>query len=256
MKKGIILTSFGTTYQKTLEKNIESLENLVEEKYGEEFLVLRAFTSRIVAKRLAERGYHVDNPSQALEKMKAEGIEEIYIQPSLIIEGHEYEKIGREVAGFLEKNPDFKIKIGLPLLSSDEDYLETIKSLDLDYPGEDEAIIFMGHGSNHYADIAYEKFENALRNSGYKNIYVGTVEGSIELEDVLEKLGEGVKKIELRPFMLVAGDHATNDMASGEEDSWKSILEAKGYEVDAKLVGLGEFEGIRNIFLEHLKDLM
>lgn len=256
MEKGIILTSFGTTYKETLKKNIESLEDLVKETYGEEFLVLRAFTSRIVARRLKERGYHVDNPSEALEKMKEKNIREIYIQPSLIIEGHEYDKIHREVEAFLEINPDYKIKIGLPLLSSDEDYIKTVKALDLPKCKEDEALIFMGHGSNHYADVAYEKFEKTIGDLGYKNIYVGTVEGSVELEDVIKNLAREVKHLELRPFMLVAGDHATNDMASEDEDSWKTILEAKGYEVEARLVGLGEFQGIRNIFLDHLKDLM
>lgn len=255
MKKGIILTSFGTTYKETLEKNIETLEKLVRDNF-EDYLVLRAFTSRIVAKRLKERGYDVDNPTQALEKMKEQGIKEIYIQPSLIIEGHEYDKTHREVKSFLEENTDFTVKVGLPLLSSDKDYENAVEALDIPELDENNALIYMGHGSDHTADLAYEKIENVIRSKGYNNVFVGTVEGEVEIEDIIERLDDEIKYVELKPFMLVAGDHATNDMASDEEDSWKSKIEEKGIEVKATLVGLGESEKIRNIFLSHLKDIM
>lgn len=254
MKRGIILTSFGTTYKETLEKNIETLENLVKENYSD-YLVMRAFTSRIVAKRLKDRGYPVDNPTEALEKMKAEGIREIYIQPSLIIEGHEYDKINREVKEFLDKNSEeeYIIKVGLPLLSSDKDYEDTVDALNL---SNENPIVYMGHGSDHIADSAYEKIEKVMRDKGFNQVYVATVEGAIEIEDVVEKIDENIKSVVLRPFMLVAGDHATNDMASDEDDSWKTILENAGIEAKPELVGLGELEAIRNIFLSHLKDII
>ncbi len=254
MKRGIILTSFGTTYKETLEKNIETLENLVKENYSD-YLVMRAFTSRIVAKRLKDRGYPVDNPTEALEKMKAEGIREIYIQPSLIIEGHEYDKINREVKEFLDKNSEeeYIIKVGLPLLSSDKDYEDTVDALNL---SNESPIVYMGHGSDHIADSAYEKIEKVMRDKGFNQVYVATVEGAIEIEDVVEKIDENIKSVVLRPFMLVAGDHATNDMASDEDDSWKTILENAGIEAKPELVGLGELEAIRNIFLSHLKDII
>ena len=256
MKKGIILTSFGTTHKDTLEKNILSLENLVAENFKEDFVVLRAFTSRIVAKRLKSKGMEVDNPTKKKKKMKGLGIKEIYIQPSLIIEGHEYEKIQREVRDFKEENPDYLIKIGQPLLSTDRDYEEVVRALDLESPSGDQALIFMGHGSDHSADLAYEKLEEFFHRAGHDHVYVGTVEGSINIDDIVARLDKSVTRAELRPFMLVAGDHATNDMASDEEDSWKSILEARGIEAQPKLLGLGELAGIREIFLEHLKEIM
>ena len=113
----------------------------------------------------------------------------------------------------------------------------------------------MGHGSDHIADEAYEKLETTFRENGYSNVYVATVEGSRTLEDVIENL-ENTSKVELRPFMLVAGDHAINDMASDDEDSWKSILQTKGYDVSVELKGLGEFKKIRDIFIEHLEDII
>lgn len=254
MKKGIIITSFGTTFEKTRKLCIESIENRVREEFRGS-LVLRAFTSRVVISRIKKRdNVHNDNPTEALEKMKESGIKEVYIQPLLIIEGIEYEKILREARDFMKENNDINISIGKPLLSSDMDYENVVKALNL---AKDNSIVFMGHGSDHKTDISYERLENEIRKNGYENTFIATVEGEKTIEDVLEGLKEkNIDRVLLKPFMLVAGDHATNDMASDEDDSWKSILERNNIKVDIEISGLGEVAAIQDIFIDHLKDII
>ncbi|WMM25859.1 sirohydrochlorin cobaltochelatase [Tissierella sp. MB52-C2] len=246
MKKGIIVASFGTTYEETRKLCIESIENLIREKY-KDCLVLRAFTSRIIVHRLKQRdNLHVLNEIEAMEEMKNQGIEEIYIQPLHIIPGHEYDKL-----------TNYNIKVGLPLLGLEEDHRSIVHDTGVNELGNNEALVFMGHGSDHEADEAYEILENAYHKEGFKNIFIGTVEGSKTIEDIVMKLKEkNIKKVKLKPFMLVAGDHAKNDMASEEDDSWKSILEKAGFEVEVCLKGLGEYKIIQEIFLEHLEQII
>ena len=257
MKKGIIVVSFGTSYEKTRKLCIESIENRIKEQY-KDYLVLRAFTSQMVINKLKKRdNYIVDNPREALEKMKEEKIEEIYIQPLHIILGHEYEKLLGQVEEFIEENDNFSIKVGKPLLYEDTDYHKAVGGLELSDMGEKEAIIFMGHGTNHEVDISYEKLEKVFREKGHENVYIGTVEGKITIEDIISKLkSNDIEKIILRPFMLVAGDHAINDMASEDEDSWASILKSNGFDVESQIKGLGEIEAIQNIYLEHLEAIL
>ena len=257
MKKGIIVTSFGTTHEDTRKLCIESVEEQIRDEF-KDYLVLRAFTSRIVISRLKKNhDYLVDNPTEALEKMKVEGIKEIYLQPLLLIEGHEYDKTIEEVDEFLKVNKDMSVTIGKPLLSENKDYEDSIDALDIPDFNENEGLVLMGHGSSHTADITYEKMENLMREKGYSNVFVGTVEGAKTIEDIVMDLKQKkISKIELKPFMLVAGDHAKNDMASDEEDSWKTILENNHIEVDVKIKGLGENRAIREIFINHLKDII
>ena len=254
MKKGIIITSFGTTYERTRKLCIESIETRVREEF-KEYRVLRAFTSRVVISRLKKRDdIQVDNPTEALQKMKDAGVKEVYIQPLLIIEGIEYEKILREARDFMKVNEDISITIGKPLLSSEVDYEKAVKALEL--PG-DKSIVFMGHGSDHKTDSSYEKLEDQIRKDGFYNTFIATVEGEKTIEDVLVHLkAKEIKEVLLKPFMLVAGDHATNDMASDDEDSWKSILGKNNIKVDTQITGLGEVEGIQEIFIGHLKDIL
>ena len=257
MKKGIIVTSFGTTHEDTRKLCIESVEEQIKNEF-KDYLVIRAFTSRIVIARLKKNhDYPVDNPTEALEKMKVEGIKDIYLQPLLLIEGHEYDKTVKEVDEFLEKNKDIKVSIGKPMLSDNKDYEDSIDALNIPDFSEDEGLVLMGHGSYHQADITYEKLENLMRDKGYNNVFVGTVEGEKTIEDIVKELKvKKIKRVKLKPFMLVAGDHAKNDMASDEEDSWKTILENNHVEVDVKIKGLGENKAIREIFINHLKDMI
>ena len=189
--------------------------------------------------------------------MKVNGVKDIYIQPLLIIEGVEYDKIKKEVADFLEANSDINVKVGKPLLTSDLDYDKAVEALNLEEDKDGKGLVFMGHGSYHSADVAYDKLQTTIKDKGYNNVFVGTVEGEKNLEDIMVDLVEKkINKVTIKPFMLVAGDHATNDMASDDEDSWKSILEKNNIRVDARIKGLGQIKEIQDIFIEHLKDIM
>lgn len=246
MKRGIIVASFGTTYENTRKLCIESIENLIKDEY-KGYLVLRAFTSQMVINKLKKRDdIHVFNPSEAVEEMKNQGIDEIYIQPLHIMAGHEYEKL-----------TEFGLKVGTPLLSEEEDYLKIVESIGSDGLADNDAMVFMGHGTDHEVDKVYEKLESIYHEKGLDNVFIGTVEGSKTLEDIIPKLKEkNVKKVRLKAFMLVAGDHAINDMASDEEDSWKSQLEQEGFQVDVCLKGLGEYKAVQEIFLSHLEQII
>lgn len=246
MEKGIIVASFGTTYEETRKLCIESVENKIINEF-KDIKVLRAFTSRMIVSRLKRRdNMHILNEDEAIAQFKNEGIDDIYIQPLHIINGFEYEKLLNKGA-----------KVAKPLLSSDEDFEKVVKIVNSDDLNKDEALVFMGHGSDHDADELYKKLEDSYRENGYNNVYVATVEGEVTIEDVLSNIKENnYKKIVLQPFMLVAGDHAINDMASDEDDSWKSLVSEEGYEVEVRVKGLGEYEGIQDMYVEHLKDLM
>ena len=258
MKKGIIVSSFGTTYKETRDLCIGSIENLIKEEF-EGDLVLRAFTSEIVRRILKERDkLTIDNVPSALERLKEKGISNIYIQPLHIIAGIEYEKILRQVERFKERgeNKDFSIKIGSPLLSGKGSYERVIEALSLpeDKPGR--GLVYMGHGSSHEADQSYENLERAIRKKGFENVFIGTIEGSKGIDCILKELKEKqIRQVDLKPFLLVAGDHANNDMASDDKDSWKSILERNNIEVTTELKGLGQVKEIQNIFLNKLREL-
>lgn len=250
MEKGIIVTSFGTTYEETRIKCIASIENRMKDEFRD-YKVVRAFTSRMVINKLKRRdGYVVDTPTEALEKLFNEGIKEIYIQPLLIIEGLEYEKILREARDFIKEN-NCDIAIGKPLLSHEKDYNKVATELNLQ-----DAVVLMGHGSEHKTDASYEKLELKMREKN-EHVFIGTVEGRKTLADILEELKQkSIQQVKLRPFMLVAGDHVINDMASDEEDSWKRILESNGLGVQVQIQGLGAMAGIQDIFIEHLKEVL
>lgn len=180
----------------------------------------------------------------SVEKLR-ETCDEIYLLPLHILRGFEYEKL-EKVEG---------IKIGKPLLETEEDikyFAENIKMAE-----KDEAMILMGHGTEHQVDWVYEALEKAYHENGYDKLFVGTVEGERTIEHIVPILKErGIKKVILRPMMLVAGDHAKNDMAGDDEDSWKSILEAEGIEVEARLIGLGEEKLVREMYYNNLKELL
>ncbi|MCQ1528357.1 sirohydrochlorin cobaltochelatase [Lutispora saccharofermentans] len=253
-KKGIIIASFGTTYEVTRKLCIESIEKMIEEKY-EDYLVLRAFTSEIVRSILKDRdGLDVYNPIGALNRMKEMGIKEVFIQSLHIIPGYEYEKIIKQVEDFKKENEDFIISVGKPLLYEDHDFRKVIEGLVAEKILGEEPVVFMGHGTEHSSDEAYGKLERMFADKGYGEVFIGTVEGARTIEDIIAQLKDkNIKKVILRPFMLVAGDHAINDMASEDEASWRNKLLANGIEAEIGLFGLGEISAVRNLFLEHLE---
>ncbi len=261
-KKAILVVSFGTTFADTRKVTTEAVENKIRAAFPD-YEVRRAFTSRIIIKRLAERdGLKVDTERQALEKLKADGYTDVIIQPLHIEAGEEYEKLSKAVAGF-EK--DFaKITVSRPLLyytgqegEKPDDYLIAIKAIQKQLPklGPQDAVALMGHGGVSPANTAYAALQLKLEDAGLKNVFVFTVEGYPTVENLLAKLKKNkIKTVTLMPFMLVAGDHANNDMAGDEEDSFKSQLQKAGYQVKTYIHGLGENAGIQDIYAQHVKD--
>lgn len=256
-KKAIVVVSFGSTYEETVKKSIESTENKIRTAFPG-YDVFRAFTSRMVIRRLSERGIQVDTEKQAIERLQAAGYQEVYVQPLHIVAGEEYDKVKRSVVEYAHaKEKAFeRIAIGRPLLfymgqeEQPDDYLTVIDAVksQLAKLEKDQAIVCMGHGGVHPANAAYAVLQMKLEQAGFEHAYVYTVEGFPSLDSVLEKLQkQQVRKVALLPFMLVAGDHAQNDMAGDEPDSAKFQLLTAGFEVEAYLCGLGEHAAIQDI---------
>lgn len=256
MKKAVLVVSFGTSYNETRKKTIEACENKIKNSF-EGYDFYRAFTSGMIINKLRKRDkMEIFNPSEVLEQLYKDGYEEVVVQSLHIICGDEYNKLKDMVAEYEDKFE--KISLGRPLLTYIDDYRETVEAVkqDLDKMDIDEAIVFMGHGTEHESHSAYPAIEYMFRDYGI-NAFVGTVEGYPELEQVIKKLKEeNIKIVDLMPFMLVAGDHAINDMASEEEDSWKTILEQEGFNVKVHLKGLGENLYIQEKFKNHAIDCM
>ncbi|MGL6105956.1 sirohydrochlorin cobaltochelatase [Romboutsia sp.] len=254
MKKAVLVVSFGTSYHETRRKTIDACEDKIKEGLkGYDFY--RAYTSNMIIRKLKNRdGIHVDNPIQALDRLYEEGYKEVIVQTLHIICGEEYTKLKEQVESYQDKFK--KIILGRPLLTHIEDYKEAVEAIEHQIPQmeKDEVVVFMGHGTFHESHSAYPALEYIMRDHGI-NAYVGTVEGYPELEQVIKKLKEkNIKTVNLMPFMLVAGDHAINDMAGDEDDSWKTILEAEGFNVKVYLKGLGENPYIQEKFMKHANE--
>lgn len=264
-KKAILVVSFGTMYADTRKACIES----IEERMGAAFPgyeVRRAFTSRMITRRLAERdGIIVDNERQALEHLWAEGFDEVYVQPLHIVAGEEYEKIRGIVNEYTDAKKFRRLALGRPLLyymgqeerpDEPDDYLAVIKALDVTAE-TDEAVVFMGHGGHHPANAAYAALQFKLQDAGMQNVFVYAVEGYPSLERVISQLRvANIRKVRLQPFMLVAGNHVRNDMVGEDKHSAKSVLTAAGFDVEIKLNGLGENPAIQDVYVGHIKDVM
>lgn len=261
-KKAILVVSFGTTYEETRKLTTEAVENKIRAAFPD-YEVRHAFTSRIIIKKLAERdGLKIDTEKQALDKLKAEGYTEVIIQPLHMEAGDEYEKLMRSVANYSKAFA--KISVGRPVLyytgqegEKPDDYLIAIKALQNQIPklGKNEAVAFMGHGGVNPSNTAYAALQMKIQDAGLKNVYVFTVEGYPTIENLITELkANKIKKVTLMPLMLVAGDHAQNDMAGDEKDSFKSQLIEAGFKVDTYLHGLGENAGIQDIYVQHVKD--
>ncbi len=194
----------------------------------------------------------VYNVTEAMEHLKSEGYSEVVVQPTLVMNGAEYDDVVREVTAFEE---DFtSIKIGQAMLSSVADFEVVIDALAAHMPerSDTEAVVLMGHGTHHHANAVYSALDYTLEEKGEMNTYVGTVEGYPEFEHVVKKLEKNeIEKVTLMPFMIVSGDHAENDMAGDEDDSWKTMLKKDGYIVETKMMGLGEMPQLQELFIEH-----
>lgn len=243
MKKAILVTSFGTSHRDTREKCLDLIQREVEEKYGSEN-VERAYTSRII-RRIIEKneGIHIFDQKEGLKVLKDKGFEEIITMSLHILDGIEYSKLDDKFG-----------KISKQLLADDEDFKKIVENKEFNDLEGNDAIVFMGHGTESEADYAYQKLQDEYLKAGKNNIFIATVEGKVTIKDVIEKMkGKGFKKILLKPFMIVAGDHAKNDMSSDDEDSWKTMLKNEGYEVTSVLKGMGEYKFIREMFMDKLE---
>ena len=253
-KKALLVVSFGTSYADTRAKTIEATEKALAAAFPD-YDLKRAFTSQTIIDILKKRdGIEIDNAGQAIEKIYKDGYSEVLVQPLHVMNGEEYHSLLVELNPYMDKFAKFSM--GSPLLSSHEDYVAAIEALDEEMParGEKEAVVFMGHGTHHPADAAYAAMNYVLQDEGYTDVFVGTVEGYPTLDTIIKSLEAAeIEKVTLMPFMIVAGDHAQNDMAGDEEGSWKVILKSKGYEVETVLKGLGEMKGIQKIYIEHAK---
>ena len=253
MKKAIIAVSFGTSYPDTLEKTIAATERALAVSFSG-WEVRRAFTSgRIIEKLCARDGVLIDNVTEALQRLLDEGYTHVAVQPTHVMHGEEYEKMLAQVEPFRSR---MKLSIGMPLLHAECDYTAVAAALLrwLGEPEEDEALIFMGHGTPHFANSAYAQMEHVLQ-LRCERVFVATVEGYPTLDSVLAKLQKRpqIRRITLVPFMLVAGDHAKNDMAGGT-GSWKSTLEAQGYAVHCVMKGIGECKAVQDLFVQHCRE--
>jgi len=232
--------------------SIENIENTLAEKHDDcDFF--RAFTSKYIVKKILTRdGIKIDLINEALQRILDIGYKEIIVQSTHVINGIEYDKIIKEVQ--IYKGRFDSITVGSPLLSGFNDYINICDIIDKSVGArfDNEAILLMGHGTAHFSNACYSKLENTFEFMGIDNVFVACVEGFPEIEYTIKKLmRKGIDKLICMPFMIVAGDHAKNDMAGDEDDSWKNLLEQAGFEVNVRLSGLGQIPGIAELFYQH-----
>lgn len=250
--KGIIVASFGTSYKHTLEKTIECIEARIVQAF-KEAEVCRAFTSHMIIKKIKERdGIDTHTPQEAIEAMIARGIKDIHVQPLHVIPGYEYDKVKKAVAMGNHK-AGVTISIGQPLLSQEDHYDDLIDAIfsEIDVEGPDHALVLMGHGTHHHANACYSMLQAKI-NDRTSHVYIANVEGYPEFDAIKDKL-QAYDHVSLMPLMIVAGDHAINDMAGDEETSFKSILQGQGKAVTCILKGLGELALVQDIFVSRVQ---
>lgn len=264
-KRAILAVSFGTAVPEARIANIDALENEMRHKFpGWE--VRRAFTSGMVrAKISVEEGLAIDPPAAALGRLGRECFSEVIVQPTHIIPGDEYDRMRAAMVPFRCAGVFASLKIGRPLLfhagtdpGQPDDYQIAVEALQAQLPKLNQAnrvrVVLMGHGSGHVSDCCYDLLQARIETAGLP-VFTATVEGSRTFEDALEWLRrEDARQVMLMPFMLVAGDHAMNDMAGGEEESWQSRLSADGYRVESYMRGLGGNPAFRRIYLQHIEE--
>lgn len=254
MKKAIINVSFGCSIKEVRQKYIDPIEDLVKEVF-DDIPCYRAFTSEIIRRKMKrEENIDMDNVKGCLEKLKDCGYTHIYVLATHIIPGIEYEKILQAVENY--KNEFEEIKVSRPFLDErmGKNEIEILKNYIKVNAKNDEAIVMIGHGTEHSSNKYYEKFENMLR-SEINNIYISNIEGRPFISDIISQLeNKKIKKVYLYPFLLVAGDHALNDITSDEADSIKSCIIKSGLDVQAFVTGLGSNKLMQKLFVNRLKE--
>ena len=276
----ILVVSFGTSFNNSRAADIKGIEDALQAAYPD-WSVRRAFTAQIIINHVQARdGEKIDNVNQALDRAVNNGVKNLIVQPTHLMHGAEYDELIGELDNY--KDQFESVQVAEPLLgevgadatviNADKKAVAEILTAEavktagydsLDAAKEDgTAFVFMGHGTSHTAKVSYSQMQTQMQELGYDNVFIGTVEGEPEetaCEAVIDAAAEaGYTKVILRPLMVVAGDHANNDMAGGDEDSWLSMFKASGKfdSVDTQIEGLGEIEGIQQIYVEHTADAM
>ena len=273
----LLVVSFGTSFNDSRATDIGGIEKALQEA-NPDWSVRRAFTAQIIINHVQARdGEKIDNMDQALERAVNNGVKNLVVQPTHLMHGAEYDELSEAVENYKDKFES--VKIAEPLLgevgsdatviNADKEAVakaitdEAVKAAEYDSLEAAEvdgtAFVFMGHGTSHVANVSYNQMQTQMEQLGYKNVFIGTVEGEPEdtaCEAVIDKIKEaGYKKVILRPLMVVAGDHANNDMAGDDDDSWKSQFEASGAfdSIETQIEGLGRIPAVQQIYVEHTK---
>ena len=252
----LLVVSFGTSYNDNRRLSIGGIESALEAAFPD-YSVRRAFTSQIVIDHVGKRDNEIiDNVKDALDRAVNNGVSTLVVQPTHLMNGYEYTDLVNELAQYSDAFEH--IAVGQPLLTTDEDFEAVAKAIvdaTKEYDDGETAICFMGHGTEADSNSVYQKMQDVLSSMGEKNYFIGTVEASPSLEDLLKLVSEGgYKRVVLEPLMVVAGDHANNDMAGDDDDSWLSAFESAGYEVVPILKGLGEIEEIQQLYVKHARE--
>ena len=276
----ILVVSFGTSFNNSRAADIKGIEDALQAAYPD-WSVRRAFTAQIIINHVQARdGEKIDNVNQALDRAVNNGVKNLIVQPTHLMHGAEYDELIGELDNYKDQFESFQVaepllgEVGADatVINADKKAVAEILTAEavktagydsLDAAKEDgAAFVFMGHGTSHTAKVSYSQMQTQMQELGYDNVFIGTVEGEPEetaCEAVIDAAAEaGYTKVILRPLMVVAGDHANNDMAGGDEDSWLSMFKASGKfdSVDTQIAGLGEIEGIQQIYVEHTADAM
>ena len=257
-EKELLVVSFGTSFNDSRRLAIGGIERALQKAFPD-WSVRRAFTSQIIIDHVKSRdGEVIDNVSEALDRAVENGVKTLVVQPTHLMHGYEYTDLVNELAEYADAFES--ITVGEPLVNSAEDFSMTaavLADVTASYNDGKTAIVYMGHGTEAESNEIYAKMQQLMKDAGYENYFIGTVEAEPSLEDVLALVQAGsYERVVLRPMMIVAGDHANNDMAGEEEDSWKSVFEAAGYEVECVLQGLGQSSVVQQMFVQHCAEAM
>lgn len=251
--RAVLFASFGTTYQAARESCIDAVADDLARAFPDR-TPAQAYTSVVVRRVLAERGVRVDDVPGALRSMSTAGVRDVLVQPGHLFPGEEYDRLCAQVRECL---PLFdRVSMGAPLLSGSDDLERLTGILCEAYPRQDgRAVVLVGHGSYNFSNVVYAALSYHLHLRGRDDLVVGTVEGFPGPDEVLRLLGRvGAKRVLLVPLLLVAGEHATKDMAGEDPESWASRLRAAGYEVACHMGGLGELPAVRALYVEHARN--
>ena len=273
----LLVVSFGTSFNDSRAQDIKGIEDKLQEAYPD-WSVRRAFTAQIIINHVEARDDEaIDNMDQALERAVANGVKNLVVQPTHLMHGAEYDEMVEAIDSYKDKFES--VAIAEPMLGEvgddatviNDDKKAVAQAItdeackeagydSMEAAAEDgTAFVFMGHGTSHTANVTYDQMQTQMENLGFTNAFIGTVEGEPEdtaCEEVIAKVKDaGFKKVVLRPLMVVAGDHANNDMAGDDEDSWKSMFEASGEfdSIDCQIAGLGRIEAVEDLYVEHTK---